>query len=177
MSQLTELDTMKDIESMLEATTPEQIERCGAKLDKQENGEKPLGVIHNEFARKLFTVSSYAKGRAAVFGLETSMAADKVERKRLKIETMKMTNIADITREIFWDLVRRDMDIWKDTIGVRRGWMMVARGKSNSGMPQGLLDILKSKLVEKGLLPPDADMEIEKIELGGSDGGEDEEEE
>lgn len=96
--------------------------------------EKPLGVIHNEAARKLWALSYRIQLEAGDRAYRSKLAATDDEAKALALEGMALVEYAALARKVFWAQIKEDVGTGsayalgedENGIGIRSGWMVVS---------------------------------------------------
>ena len=149
MNLLASSQMLSAMEMYLAEVTERQIEREGTKLDKKESGDKELGVLQSEFAKRLWCAHKTLRSKGVQAMARSKEAVEDHEEKALEREYRMLDDLADICREWVWHEIRQSIgDIsWDNSnIGIRTGWVVVVPVEK-----KGPLDFLK----QLGIQPPD----------------------
>lgn len=130
------LDIVAELGKMFAAVTNEQVDRVGALLGSLLPSEEALGAIHSEEARRLWTLASnYDRlGAEAIFNAKFEARTDTEMKERLA-DDFRARAFEEVARNLFWLTVKQDIGgkAWTaSSIGVRSGWMLVAKKKEAS---------------------------------------------
>lgn len=121
------------LDGALSEITPAMIERVGEKIRPPENGERPLGAIHNPLLKQLYCVAQRYR-QEAVMAMARSERSDldDHEEKQLEASMRKYKQLYDAAMELFWYETRDELDIWSEvSAGVRRGFTLFAQPEEN----------------------------------------------
>ena len=130
---MTELLTvMTEIDRDFELIAEPAISRVQRELPKMQSGEKPLGAIHNEALKKLWTLAAYYDVASQQAELDAKHKADTEEQAaELRQKGLRFEALEEIARDLFWVQVKDDIGpaAWDaNVLGVRANWML-ARGE------------------------------------------------
>ncbi len=89
--------------------------------------DKLIGVVDNEFLRKMYGCAQLHRREQKRTQLEISFEIDEQARTRLASTVLRERYMADWLMETFWFLLRLHTNYWEPTnIGLRAGWKFVA---------------------------------------------------
>lgn len=113
------------LEGILAEITQHQIDRDGSKFDEPKKGEKKIGEVTDDFARRLNCASKVLMAKATESKLKSSTAPDDNAEKSLLDDANQTKMLAEIVRDLFWYEVKSLTGCWDGNIGVRKNWVIV----------------------------------------------------
>lgn len=87
-----------------------------------QKGEKKLGVVTDDFIRRVFSLASFYRREGQRLEVDM-MAAGEDPKKSVTHNQLRQKH--ETLQEIFWLLIRSNMDAWGIGIGIRKGWELV----------------------------------------------------
>lgn len=128
MNLLASSQMLSTLEMYLTEISERQIEREGQKLDKRESGDKDLGILSSEFAKRLWCAHQILRSKGIQAMARSKEAVEDYEEKALEREYRRLDDLADICKEWVWHEIRQDIGekAWENSnIGIREGWLVV----------------------------------------------------
>jgi hypothetical protein len=111
----------------LEEITPEQVAQATIAFDPPEAGEKIYGVVHSEYARRLWALAHDYEGKA-VAHLHACRFDAQTPEQRAVFQRLHAIAYAkeEIARDLAWAEMRSELDVWDcQHIGLRKGFTLV----------------------------------------------------
>lgn len=132
------LTVMTEIVRDFEKIEDAEIQRVQRGLPDIKPTEKPLGTIHNEGLKKLWTLAAFYDAACQHAKLDSKYKADTDEQAAdLRIRSARFSGLEDVVRALFWIQVKDEISLaaWEsDSIGVRKDWMLISGSASTSGI-------------------------------------------
>ena len=128
---IVKLALLEEIEHEMALMTEAHVRRAERNLCRPHEGERALGTIHSEGARRAWALANAYEARGMEAALGAKFRADSLEeRDALKTEATRCAAVEEIVRDLFWLQVKVDIggEAWTSAggIGLRSGWMLVA---------------------------------------------------
>jgi len=123
------LDIMVEVENELEQITDADVLRSASHLNEIEEGEVPLGTIHDPAAYRLWSLAEKYQYREVMALAAAKFQADTVEaRKAAEVEQARHHAVEEVVKNLFWITAKDAIgaEAWAaHGVGIRAGWMLV----------------------------------------------------
>ncbi|MBI2594917.1 MAG: hypothetical protein HYW38_01505 [Candidatus Colwellbacteria bacterium] len=120
----------------LESISPEEVIEPESEVDDER--DRPAGTADDDL-RRLYTKWQQLREVAERTGLDARYTRDVVAREAAIARALELFQKSEIVREIFWACVKDSFSLWgKDSVGVRKGWIVVWTEEEESGLPEML---------------------------------------
>lgn len=161
--KLIDLQIIPEIADTYANITEEHILRLGGRLPPALPNDKNLGTVHNEAARRMWTVADYYDRLSCQWSLKAKFDGTSPEESAEFVrQSSRFAGFEHVARQLFWLSVKDDIGgrAWtSNEIGVRAGWMIVASTGAKQALT-GLLGNLGGSLgLPPGFTPPSDDDE------------------
>lgn len=123
---IAELDTLLNLNELLATVTDAQIKRLGQKMKPKEENEQALGTIHDQTARKIYTLGALLTIQSDSIKSTAPMAADDEEEKKMAEDSLKAKAGCELCKDIFWYHLHLQFGHWDESVGLRHDWMAVS---------------------------------------------------
>lgn len=144
---MTELLTVwEEISEAFHKVDETAIRRVQRNLGKVKDGERPLGVLHNENLKKLWALADEFDSMSKQALIDAMHKAETDEQANsLQGQANRWDALEDVVRELFWCQAKDDIGAWglEGTIGIRADWMLVHAPGRGKALMQALAGIVK----------------------------------
>ena len=132
MTTITSQDTMKALLDEISNADPEML----PPPSKKESSDRHLGFVTDDYIKRVFSLSCFYRREGQRLQIDLEAAGE--EPKQSPDYNMHKQR-HDTLMEIFWFLLRSQIDIWGVDIGIRKGWEVVQCNSDDDKLPKALL--------------------------------------
>ncbi len=163
--KLSEYSLIERVQAEIDGVTQENLDAVTQNLPPVTDTDKPLGIVHADYLRRLYHVRQATSVRCNALGqLAATLNGD--EKKRVGVEAHKTHMMHELADNLFWDQLRIEMNFWDGPIGVRADWMAIERPDDDDDdapkeMPKSIQDAIRNAL--QSTLGPSMEVEVKSM--------------
>ncbi len=143
MVKLEDITVLNDIRERLGTITVDQIELVKTRLDDAGKDDSVIGPVA-EPTRALWALSIILHSEREMHKARAMELNDLQITEDHKQLAMIASEMEDVVKELMWAQARTDLGFWKlCCLGMRQNWLLVETAEENSGLPPGLVRLLR----------------------------------